>query len=219
MISCLDAMIGRLLDTLEETGLMDNPVVVHTSDHGEMLGEHGLWRKMCFYEQAARIPLQTRWDGVIPAATRIEKCVSMIDLTATILEVAGVHIDEKKEKWHIDGDSLFPLLQGCDDQWKDEAFGEHNAHGTDRPQAMLRKGKWKLCYSHGEPPEFELYDLEHDPGEFTTLADDTASREVRERMLKSIADRWDGERVKPEILLSQEERQLIRSVAPGARLF
>ena len=219
LISYVDDKIGNLLNTLESTGLAENTVVIYTSDHGDMLGEHGLWRKMCFYEESARIPMQVRWPGVLSGGRRIEECASLVDLTATILDAAGVSTDEQKEQWKVDGDSMLSLLQGRGSDWKDEAFVEHNAHGTDRPRAMIRQGKWKLCYNHAKPAEFELYDLETDPGEFNNLAGSPQHRDVQERLFKRINELWDGDKVAQEVMASQEERQFIRSLAPDDGLF
>ena len=219
LASYLDDKISHLLDALDSSGLAENTVVIHTSDHGEMLGEHGLWRKMCFYEQAARIPMQIRWPGVLPSKVRITNCVSLIDTTATILDVAGVSMDEQKNRWQIDGDALLPLVRGETETWKDEAFAEHNAHGTDRPRAMLRQGQWKLCYSYSNPPELELYDLDSDPGEMRNLTDVAEHSDVQNRLLESIRGRWDGERNQHEVRASQEDRWLIRNTDPKAGLF
>ena len=219
LISYLDNKIGNLLNTLEETGLAENTVVIYTSDHGDMLGEHGLWRKMCFYEESARIPMQVRWPGRLSGGRRIGGCASLVDLTATILDAAGISTDEQKTQWEVDGDSMLPLLEGRDAGWKDEVLSEQNAHGTDRPRAMLRQGKWKLCYNHGEPAEFELYDLEADPGEFNNLAGSPEHSEVQERLFKRLTGMWDGDKVRAEVMVSQEERVLIRSVAPDDGLF
>jgi len=219
LISYLDDKIGALLNALEETGLAENTVVVYTSDHGDMLGEHGLWRKMCFYEESARIPMQVRWPARLTGGRRVEGCTSLVDLTATILDAAGISTDEQKAQWGVDGDSMLALMEGRDAGWKDEALSEQNAHGTDRPRAMLRQGKWKLCHNHGEPAEFELYDLEADPGELSNLAGNTGYSDVQERLFNRLTGMWDGERVRAEVMTSQEERMLIRSLAPSDGLF
>ena len=133
--------------------------------------------------------------------------------------VLAMGTDEQKEQWDVDGDSMLPLMDGRDAGWKDEVLSEQNAHGTDRPRAMLRQGKWKLCYNHGEPAELELYDQEADPGEFHNLAGSLEHREVQERLFKRLTGMWDGEKVRAEVMTSQEERMLIRSVAPDDGLF
>ena len=219
LISYMDDKIRSLLEALESAGLSENTVVVYTSDHGEMLGEHGIWRKMSFYEEAARIPLQVRWPGVLTGGQRCSECVSLIDLTATVLELAGISTDEQKTRWKVDGDSFAPLMNGKGESWKDEAFTEHNAHGTDRPLVMLRRGQWKLCYGYGDPEEFELYSLETDPDEFDNLAHDPRCRDIKESLFKGITDRWDGEMIDREVKASQKERYLIRSIDPGNRFF
>lgn len=219
LITYLDDKIGRLLDALHENGLAENTVVIHTSDHGESLGEHGLWRKMSFYEQSARVPLQVSWPGVIEGGRRVAGATSLVDVTATILDVAGASQDQV-QALSLDGDSLLSLMRGETEDWKDFAFVEHMAHGTDRPRAMVRQGNWKLCYSHGEPPEFELYDLNADPGEFTNLAYGPDHRDVRERLLARVLDVWgDPDRLTGEIVSSQEARLLIRNVMGDHAIF
>jgi len=213
LITYLDDKIGRLLDALHEQGLAENTVVIHTSDHGESLGEHGLWRKMNFYEQAARVPLQISWPGVLPGGRRVPDVVSLVDVTTTIVDLGEVP-DDHSALWAMDGDSLLPLIQGDGAAWKDEAFVEHLAHGTDRARAMIRQGSWKLSYSHGDPPDLELYDLDTDPGEFTNLAGNPAHQQVQDRLLSRIMELWgDPDRLTHRIVASQEARLLIRQVA------
>ncbi len=213
LISYVDDKIGRLLDALDDLGLAENTVVVHTSDHGESLGEHGLWRKMNFYEQSARVPLQIRWPGVVPPGNRIAGAASLVDVTATMLDVAGF-TDADLRASQLDGDSLLPLMTGRDVEWKDEAFVEHLAHGTDRARAMVRQGKWKLAYSHGKPPEIELYDLENDLGEFDNLAELPAHKGIQETLTARVVELWgDPDRLTTEIEDSQDARLLIRTAA------
>lgn len=215
LVTYLDEKIGRLLDALETQGLADNTVVIYTSDHGESLGEHGLWRKMNFYEQSARVPLQIAWPGVVSGGQRFQQAVSLVDLTATILDICGVSTNEE-----LDGCSLLPMILKEAVPCRDEAFVEMLAHGTDRPRAMLRKGKWKLNYSHGNPPEFELYDLEQDPGEFNNLAHASESMEIQELMFARILQIWgDPDRLDSKIRNSQESRLLIRQVMGDASPF
>jgi len=216
MVTYLDAKIGRILDALEEEGLAGDTLVIHTSDHGEMLGEHGLWRKMNFYEQAVRVPLQMRWPGVFPEGVRIPQVVSLVDVVVTMLEACGVSTD----RWYLDGDSLLPLIRGDSASWKNEAFAEHLAHGTDRARAMIRQGNWKLCYGHGDPPEIELYDLKADPGEFDNLAGRPEVSDVQERLLARIREEWpDPDRLTREIHTSQEERWEIRERTTDEMVF
>ena len=209
LVSYADDKLRQLLDALDECGLAEDTVVIHTSDHGEMLGEHGLWRKMSFYEQSARVPLQVRWPGRAAAGRRVRECVSLVDVTATIVAAAGA----ASAAAPMDGHNLAKLLAGADPEWRDEAFAEHTAHGTDRPRAMLRQGNWKLCLSGGDDLEPELYDLEDDPLELVNRAGDPAVAAVEERLRAALLARWDWPRIDREVRHSQQRRQLIRAAA------
>ena len=116
----------------------------------------------------------------------------------------------------MDGRSLAGLLAGPDPGWRDEAFAEHTAHGTDRARAMLRRGRWKLCLSGGEDLEPELYDLVQDPGEFTNRAGDPAAAGVQEHMTDALLRRWDWRRIDREVRASQRRRQSMRNSALAA---
>ena len=216
MITYLDDKIGRILDALDENDLADNTLVVYTTDHGEMLGEHGMFRKMNFYEQSAHIPLQMRLPGVIPAGRRVPEVVSLVDVSATIVDLCGVDID----RWYLDGDNLIPLINGDSAAWKNEAFVEFLAHGTDRARAMIRIGNWKLCYGHCEPPELELYNLETDPGEFDNLANRPEFSAVQKQLLSRIREHWrDPDDLTHRAQISQEERSMIREQTLDEHMF
>ena len=210
MISFLDDKIGRLMDTLESTGQRENTVVIHTSDHGEMAGEHGLWRKMNFYEQAARIPLQISWPGSLPEGKRVSEATSNVDFVATLLDIVGIDPTE----WDMDGDSFLHYLQGTEDNLKDEVICEYLAHGTDGPRIMVRQGEWKLSYTHRNPVEFELYNLKDDPGEFENLADRQEVKEVQDRLFARAMEVWRGDPdgLSKRVRESQKERYLLREI-------
>ena len=208
LITYLDEKIGRLLDVLEETGQRENTLVVYTSDHGEMAGEHGLWRKSNFYEHSVRVPLVLSWPGRLPNGRRVTEVVSLVDLVATLLEVAGA-----PRVGPLDGDSLLALARGERTEWHDEVFAEYLAHGVARPMAMLRRGRYKLNYSLDDPPE--LYDLVADPGEFHDLATDPAQREILEDLRARLLARWNPVELEQRVRQSQRERLLIRTVETG----
>lgn len=219
LVTYLDEKIGRLLDALEEHGLAKDTVVIHTSDHGESLGEHGLWRKMNFYEQSSRVPLQIRWPGVIPSGNKVNEVVSLVDVVATILDVAGFSKSEL-DSWRLDGDSVMTMISGPDKTWKDEAFVEHLAHGTDRARAMIRQRNWKLSYSHGDQPELEFYDLDNDPGEYNNLAFADEYKSIQKQLLDRLLDFWiDPDALTTEVLGSQDSRLLIRNTAGDDSFF
>jgi len=208
LITYLDEKIGRLLQVLEETGQRDNTMIVHFSDHGEMNGEHGMWRKSSLYEASARVPLQISWPGQIPPGQRFEEVVSLVDMVATFVDASGADSPTP-----LDGDSLLGLMQGHDPDWKDEAFCEYLAHGVQRPTAMLRQGPHKLHYSLGDEPQ--LYDIEADPDEFDDLSQDPRHAETLASLQEQLHADWDAEVIEKQVLQNQQERLLIeRSIRP-----
>ncbi len=213
LISYADSKIGEILEVLDQTGLSNNTVVVHTSDHGEMLGEHGLWRKMSFYEQSVRVPLQIRWPGRSVPGQRIPECVSLVDVTATLIDAAGA------DSSGFDGHSLVGLVDQSErarTMWSDEVFAEDTSHGTDRPRAMLRRGHWKFCMSGGKDPEAELYNLTEDPGEFINRSGDKDIKDIESDMRNSLLERWEPEIIDAKVRAHQDSAALIRSTAkPG----
>jgi choline-sulfatase len=162
LITFADERIGFVLDALERNGLDENTVVVYVSDHGEMMGEHGMWWKCSFYEASSRVPILVSWPRRF-APGRRTAITSLVDVTRTVLDLAGCEVDEAD----LDGRGLTGLLDGREADGGGVAFSEYEAHGTDRPARMVRRGRFKLNYHHNEAPE--LFDLVADPDEFTDL--------------------------------------------------
>ena len=202
LISYFDEKIGELLDALEETGQIENTVIVHLSDHGDMNGEHGMWRKSNFYEASARVPLQMVWKGRIAGGQRLPEVVSLVDVTATLCDIAGDDCGLP-----LDGESLLPLLTEGDPNWKDEAFCEYLAHGSDRPLAMLRRGRYKLNYSWGE--RAEMYDVVADPGEFRDLAGEESYRDLIAEMEADLLADWDPGALDRQVRATQRQQKFI----------
>ena len=202
LVTYLDEKIGRLLEVLQETDQYQNTLVIYCSDHGEMNGEHGMWRKSSLYEASVRVPLQISWPGHLPAGKRVGQVVSLVDLISTIAEIT-----ETDGKIKLDGSSLLPLMQGTDSDWKDCAFSEYCAHGVARPTAMFRRGHYKLHYSLGESPQ--LYDLNQDPNEFHDLAQETNYSSITQDLQEQLLSDWDPVKIEQEVIQSQRERRLI----------
>ena len=200
-VTSLDERLGRLLDALDETGLRERTAVVYTSDHGELLGEHGMWYKSSFYEQSVRIPLIISWPGNLPRR-RVKEVVSLVDLTATIVELAGA----PRLDW-MDGDSLLSLAKGESRGWKNEAISEYYASGVTRPMGMIRRGRFKLNHSLGD--RTELYDLQDDPGEFNDLGEQSAYEGIRETLAARLLSQLNPTRLDGQVRQSQSERRLI----------
>ncbi|MHC4177179.1 MAG: sulfatase-like hydrolase/transferase [Planctomycetota bacterium] len=176
-----DRQVGKVLDTLADGQVADNTVVVYTTDHGENMGEHGLWWKNCMYEHAARIPLIVSWpQRWTPWQRRSEAC-SMVDLVQTIAELGGGTVPDD---WN--GDSMCDWMDDAGSGWKDRAVSEYYAHNIASGYAMLRATRYKYVYhtrmdaNHG--PQRELYDLAADPGEFTNVAAHPAQQKRIEKM-------------------------------------
>ncbi len=195
MIELIDDNLGRLLDALDESGQRENTIVIFTSDHGEMLGDHGLLLKGCrFFEGLVRVPLVVSWPGVIAGGVVSDALVELTDIAPTLLDAAGVDIP-----WQMTGRSLLPVLTG------EKAAAEHrnfvrceyyqalNANTPGRTgwtgsfATMYRDKRYKLVTYHGHSYS-ELYDLETDPGEFANRWDDPALADIRFDLLRSSFD-------------------------------
>ncbi|WP_129667054.1 sulfatase [Phytoactinopolyspora endophytica] len=194
MVSLVDDEVGRILDALDETGQADNTIVVFTSDHGEMLGDHQLMLKGPFmYECAVRVPLIVRWPGVAKPGDRRPELVQWIDLAPTFLQAAGVDVPERMQ-----GESLIRLIHDDDAAgWRDWALCHYRDSGhPDDPAVhvtMLRHDRWKLVIHHGAPASArdrtgELYELSADPRELTNLWHDDAHRETRVELQEKLID-------------------------------
>ena len=205
MISYADDLLGQLLKKLDLLGLTENTIVVATSDHGDMLGERGLWYKMNFFERAVRVPFIFAGPG-IRAGKRIPRPVSHLDLLPTLLNL--VTDGDFKPAGRLDGASLVPALKNGEPT-KGEVIGEYMGEGYDHPVVMIRRDHWKLVYSRRDGAT--LYDLEADPLELHNLADDPAYEDQIHVLLAEIEKRWDLDAIHAEVLESQNRRRLIHS--------
>ncbi|TDW22594.1 sulfatase family protein [Kribbella kalugense] len=190
MVTLVDDEVGRILDALDAEGLSENTLVVFTSDHGEMLGDHELMLKgPMMYEQAVRVPLIVRWPSVVPAGTRCDELVQWIDLSSTILTAAGL---EPRGQ----GQDLLPLATKPT-RGRGWALSEYRNSGHPYTRAvhltMLRRDHWKLVVQHGSPATTrdhtgELYNLTADPAEQHNLWDDPLHREIRTELQEFLLD-------------------------------
>lgn len=164
-VTHLDACVGRLLDGLEELGLAENTLVIYTTDHGEMLYEHGLRGKFNFFEPSARNPLIVRWPGVTPPGARTRALTDQADFVPTLLEACGV--DPAPRSQLVDGRSFVGVLREPTSAGKRFAFGEY-ALQSGRPFYMRRSERWKYVFytAGGE----ELYEPDAESGEVRNLA-------------------------------------------------
>jgi len=165
----MDEQVGKVLDALAKSDVARDTVVVYTTDHGENMGEHGLWWKNCMFEHAARIPLIVSWPERWKGGQRRAGACAHVDLVQTLAELGGA-----KPGGDWNGASLCPVLDDPKAAWKDLAVSEYYAHNIASGYAMLRAGQFKYVYhtppDKAHPAQRELYDLAADPGEFTNLA-------------------------------------------------
>ena len=180
-ISYLDEKIGEILTVLESTGQCAN--IVFLSDHGDMLGERGLWFKMSFFEGSARVPLMIRSPEMAPGC--VQAPVSTIDVCPTLCKLAGVSLDEVAP-WTT-GESLVPLGQGA--ERLSPVMMEYAAEASYAPMVSLRSGRWKFNRCLLDPDQ--LFDLETDPHELVNLATAPTHQAVVEKLSAELDARWD----------------------------
>lgn len=198
-ISYLDDKIGEILQVLEET--RQEAQIVFVSDHGDMLGERGLWFKMSFYEGSSRVPLMVASPQMAPG--RVEAPVSTIDLCPTLCELAGVSMDEVAP-WTT-GESLVHLGQGG--TRTSPVTMEYAAEASYAPMVSLRSGPWKLNLCSLD--DDQLFNLTDDPQELRNLATDPAHADTLNDLKTQAAARWDLARFDAEIRESQARRWVV----------
>ena len=187
MIALIDDQLARIIQRLDETGQRENTIIIFTSDHGESLGDHGLLLKGCrFYDGLVRVPLIFNCPGTIESGVRSEALVELLDMSATILDFAGIERPD-----YFQGDTLRPILSGeaTPDHHResvrseyfdalDKAFCKGNASFA----TMYRTRRYKLVVYHRNNLG-ELFDLEKDPHEFENLWDDPATTEIKNQLI------------------------------------
>jgi choline-sulfatase len=207
-ISFFDDQVARLLAVLRDAGRLDNTVVLVTSDHGEMLGEHDAWYKMSFYEGSARVPLVV-WSPERFRPCRVGAAVSTMDLLPTLTDLAGISglTGASGVVGPLDGKSLVPHLAGVPD--RDEAVAEYLAEGAIAPIVMIRRGRQKFIHSPPDPDQ--LFDLAADPDEQVNLAGDPGAADVAGDFVQEVAARWDLAALDRDVRLSQQRRHAVRA--------
>ena len=208
MVSYVDDKIGRILDVLATCNIADNTVVAFAGDHGEMLGERGMWFKQTFYERSARVPLMIAAPGF--ASRRVSAHVSLVDLLPTFLELATAGAPPSAID-PLDGASLVSLMSGAADGAEREVLSEYSSEGVCRASRMIRSGRYKYIYTHGLPPM--MFDLQDDPDELVNLAGQHSVRAIESQLLKRVLAGWDPEAVHARILASQNRRLFLSRVA------
>lgn len=192
MIAQIDDQFSRIMDALEDSGQADNTVIIFTSDHGEMLGDHGLLQKGCrFYEGLVRVPLIVSWPGHFQQNRQSNGLVELLDLSATLLDIAAVEVPDYHQ-----GRSLLPVLRGEADGNKlrssvrceyFDALDPQFTGGTGTFATMYHDGRYKLSLYHDHHLG-ELYDLQHDPWEFEDLFNSANHQAIKHRLIAESFD-------------------------------
>ena len=205
-ISYIDQRFADLMQALNESGMAEDTITVVTGDHGDMLGERGLWFKMNWFENAARVPLIVHAPQRF-RPHRVAAAVSLVDIMPTLLELAadgaGLHEEVK-----CDGHSLLGHLTGAGGT--DEAIGEYTAEGARAPLVMIRRGAFKFVHSPGDPDQ--LYDIQADPLELRNLAADPAHAARVDALRLECARRWQMDAISDAVISSQRSRRYLNEI-------
>lgn len=197
----MDDLLGRLISRLESESILDDTLIIFISDHGEMLGSHGLWHKMMPYEEALRVPMVMRYPSTIDAGIRSQANVSLIDIPSTILSIAGADIPND-----MVGIDLTPAF-ASEEEFQDDAyrFSEYKPLGAWQQVTdwrLVTDNTWKYVWNNNDLDE--LYHIENDPYELDNLIDNPTYAETYQR-LKSRLNQWMQDTSDP--LLTQFEAQ------------
>jgi len=202
MISYLDEQLARLRAAVDAAGFADNTLWIMTSDHGDMLGEHGLWYKMSFFEHSVRVPLVMNGPGIGPR--RVEENVSLVDLLPTLLDYAGDGAAPELAA-AVDGRSVLPALRGDGIGGANTVVAEYLAEGTAAPMLMLKKNHYKYTCCPGD--SVQLFDLATDPDECENLAGKIELAPVEADFRALADDHWDSGEVRRAVIASQKRRR------------
>ena len=211
MISYVDSKIRDLRLALDRTGMAENTVIIFTTDHGEMMGERGMWFKQHFFEWAAHIPLimhaPSRWNSA-----RVSKNCSLIDIMPTLLDLAN-EAPFTDYVGDIDGSSLVPALHGNTASMPDIIISEFAADGSTGPSRMVKKGNFK--YMDLEGVDALLFDLANDPLELVNLINEKSHKNIAEELKLICEADWDRSLMYETIAADQRRRLKIHKVTGG----
>ena len=210
-ISDIDDKVADVLNTIEEAGLSDNTIVIFTADHGDMLGERGMWFKMSYLEHSARVPLIVHAPKHF-SERRVKQSVSLVDLLPTLVEMAndGKGFDYATP---LEGRSLMSHL--TNGKGHDEVIGEYFGEGVASPMFMIRRGTRKFITSEGSD---HLYDLANDPHERNNLANNLAFKSELEALKAEISQNYDLNLLQDRVLESQHRRAFLKGVMQQDKL-
>ena len=191
MIETIDSYYGQLLDTLKDAGEdLDEWIIIYLSDHGEMLGEHGIWEKARFYEGSVRVPMIIRWPKKFTGGTHVKENVNLCDLFATLCDLSNIPTQPG-----LDSRSLVPLMNGDASNWNNETVSQIKRHH--RHHVMIKQDDLKYQYYGEDIPEV-LFDLEKDPKELTDFSNDPLYADAMIKFRQRLSELGYGQSADPE---------------------
>ncbi|MEM7463594.1 MAG: choline-sulfatase [Pseudomonadota bacterium] len=212
MISHLDDYLGELIAELKHLGLYDDTIIVFCSDHGDMLGERGMWFKRSFYEGSLQVPLIFHAPKYFKPA-RIRECVTLADLCPTFSEIGGAK-SVSNEYGSADSSSFLNLLLQQDSGETRTAIAEYYGPGVIEPWFSIRRGDWKYVWTRKHADL--LFNISEDPQEQSDLSQDPGMLTVKEELKSALLDRYDVEAVTARAIESKRTRQWIHTVLDGS---
>ena len=214
-VSYFDSKIGEISQALKEARLLDDTILIVTSDHGDMLGERGLWYKMSFFEHSVRVPLVMAGPDV--QNQTVKTPCSLVDILPTLLDI-GQADDAIEPAMPIDGKSLWPIAKGQspDNSDNGEAIGEYCAECASHPLFMIRRGRLKYIHCDVDPPQ--LYDLIDDPLELSNLANNEAYASIATQFAEEVSKRWDSEKIRSDVIATQKQRRAVHAAMTKGQL-
>ncbi len=215
-VSYVDEWTGRLLDALRECGLGDNTLVIVTSDHGDMLGEYGLWYKMTFREWSCRIPMLFHCPSRLPPRV-VDQPAALVDILPSLVDFAcdGNQVLKPDPIVPLDGKSLWPLGRGEGAVDGDAVVSEYLAEGTVAPMLMIRKGHHKFISCATDPDQ--LYDLSRDANEEHNMAGEADCARLVEDFNALVQQHWDSDALRSEVIADQARRRWVHDALRTGR--
>ena len=211
MISYIDSKIAALQTALERSGMADDTIIIFTADHGEMMGERGMWYKQHFFEWASHVPLifyaPKRWP-----ASRVNKNCSLVDIMPTLLDLA-TEGNFTNYIGPIDGKSLAPVLHGDSSHMSDIVISEFAADGSTGPSRMVKRGSMK--YMDLEGSDMLLFDLDQDPHELNNLINDPAYADSATELQAICEGDWNRHEMHAIIAADQQRRLKVHQATGG----
>lgn len=212
-VSYVDEWVGKLRETLDECGMGHNTTIILTSDHGDMLGEFGLWYKMSFREWSCRIPMIVHNPKRF-TPSKVSQPVAQVDVLPTLMDLAmeSTGIVKPNPIDPLSGRSLVPLCDGNAADDPDACVSEYLAEGTSAPMLMIRRAQYKYISCLTDPDQ--LFDLSCDPNELVNLADDHADEKQQALLAgfrEEAAKYWDAESLRKDVIKSQIRRRKLHA--------